>query len=168
MSMWIPKRCHALEALLLVAALVPAAAQMQMGPAASQDEMEGMDGTSAQPMPAKKAAPASTGGMKGMTAKTQKAAPVSPSQEMTTMPAPATPQPTPMGGMSTKPANQGMEMAPEPAHEAGDMEEAAHGSTANGGRILWIFLVVNAGIIATAAFLKSKRTFVKSSIEVKP
>ena len=66
-----------------------------------------------------------------------------------------------MGAMPSTPSNQGMAMAEE-------MEEANHGASANGGRILWAFLILNAGIIAAAALLKSKRTFAKSSLEVKP
>jgi hypothetical protein len=157
-------------ALLLVLTAIPVSALTQMSSAmgqgqpmadtAPQDGMDGMEGmgeTQAQPVPVKKAAPA---GMKGMSAKTDKPA-------MPVQPVPAVAEPSTMGGMPATPSNQGMAMAPEPA-QAGEMEDASHGASANGGRVLWIFLALNAGIIAIAAFLKSKRTFAQSSSEVKP
>ena len=149
MSVMLPLKHVPSGALCLAMMAFPAAAQtpmnsthgqpgMAMPPASPQDGMEGMDEMQAEPAPKKKMAPAPGGTMK-----------------MGEKPAPATSNPgETMGAM---PSGQGMEMAPGTTHGAGEVEEAQHVASADGSRFLWAFLILNAGIIAAAAFLKSRR-----------
>jgi len=155
-------------ALAAVLATLPAQAQMSMG---SQDTMEGMEGMNsgeesapAPKHPAPKATPA-----KPAVPKTT----VSPAKPMEMTPAPEShtpakpPQPAMEGmGMAT-PSEDGH--ATESGHEEDGMKEMSEPppSSMDGGRILIVFALLNAAILAVAAVLKFRRTPATSSREVK-
>ena len=138
-------------AFLLSASAVPIAAHMNTG---TQDDMEGMGAAPVQPKRAPMASPARpapAASMQGM------AAPAKPAPDN------AMPMPT---GVPQGPAQPAMAAA-MPSGPATQAMAEPKPSSLNGGMILGLFAVLNAGIIAVAAALKPRRKPMNASSEVK-